>query len=323
MCEISTRTASRQAGEEQKKLESSRWGRLWRSSRFCWPFRSHVYACGLDDTVIGSTTENPDAGVGADGAIAGDGSTARDGAAVDGSGTDGSAGPAVLVVAASGTDLYALDVDSSMLTKLGALSGCNDFLLDIAIDPSGNLFAVTQNGGDRDIGPLSMAGVCGTSVHGDSTHMLSIGYFGTAPATLFELRDDDNLLDSLDPTTGNDDTINNSALPGDALTDIACSSTLCYVMVDHSHCTPDPGGGGSCLWSIQPDGTGGAQVGPLSMSGLGGLAYHGSNVFLFSSTSATVSKISTTIPPAVTALALHGDPPPASWLGAASSSAYP
>ncbi|MGH7284674.1 MAG: hypothetical protein ACRELY_24380, partial [Polyangiaceae bacterium] len=252
-----------------------------------------------------------------------------DGGGADGGGTSdggdgGSLFPPTPVYAISGTALYQLDTSNSILKNLGTLSGCNDLVIDIAIDPSGSLYVVTQDGSYRDVASLSMTGVCSGQQTLDSSHTLSIGYSGTAPANLLELRDDASDLELLDPTDGTDNRLQGGALPGDAATDIACDPTKCWVMVDRSHCTPDPGPGGTCLFDMDTDGSNGAQFRPIAADGLGGLAYYGKSLYVFSRATPAIHKIDLTSPTAGTVdVSTTGDPRPSAWIGAASSSTYP
>ena len=289
-------------------------------------FPAIVFACGLDGNLVISAVPadgDGDGGTG-DASTGGDAGSGGDSSGGDSGSTGDSGSPATPVYAISSSALYRLDATTSVLKNLGGLTSCNDFAIDIAMSPTNQLYAITQNGSNRDLAVLSMAGTCSQQEQLDSTHTLSIGYSGTSPPNLLELRDDTNDLELIDPTNGTDTTFQGNALPGNANTDIACGAGKCWYTVDHSHCNPDPGPGGVCLFSMNPDGTGGAQYRPISSDGLGGLAYYGQALYLFSKTTSAIHRIDlTNAGAAIVDLSTTGDPRPSSWVGAASSSSYP
>ena len=321
---------SASSDETQKNARIIRMGRAVAKLTLLFAFPAVAYACGLDgNLILKSAAEDGGAGSGGDAALGGDSGAAGDGGGGgDSGGGDGGDGgsslPPTPVFAVSATALYELDTTNLTLKNLGSLSGCNDFIIDIAVTTSGNLYAITQNGGDRDVASLSMTGICSGQQTLDSSHAISIGYSGTAPANLLELVDDQNDLELLDPTNGGDTTLKSGALPGNALTDIACDPTKCWYIVNHTHCTPDPGIGGTCLFDMDPNGNGGAQFRPIASDGLGGLAYQGKSLYLFSSLTSKIHKIDLTNDATmITDVVTTGDPAPASWAGAGSTSSYP
>ena len=286
-------------------------------------FPAVAFACGLDGNLVISAVPSDGGGGTGDASTGGDGGSGGDSGGGDSSTIGDGGSPATPIYAISSSALYQLDTTSLVLKNLGTLTSCNDLAIDIAVDPTNQLYAVTQDGSDRDIAVLSMAGTCSQQQRLDSSHTLSIGYSGTSPPNLLELRDDDNVLELLDPTNGTDNQVSSNALPGNANTDIACDSTKCWYTVDHSHCSPDPGTGAVCLFSMNPDGTGGAQYRAISSDGLGGLAYYGQALYLFSKTSSAIYRINlTNSGAAIIQVSTTGDPPPSSWVGAASSSTY-
>ena len=311
--------------ETQKKARIIRMGTGMGKIALLFAFPAVVFACGLDGNLVISAVPGDGGGGGnGDASTGGDAGSGGDSGGGGDSGTTGDSGsPPTPIYAISSSALYRLDTTNLVLKNLGALTSCNDLAIDIAIDPANQLYAVTQDGSNRDVAVLSMAGTCSQQQRLDSSHTLSIGYSGTSPANLLELRDDDNSLQLLDPTNGTDSQLQSNALPGNANTDIACDSTKCWYTVDHSHCSPDPGPGGVCLFSMNPDGTGGAQYRPISSDGLGGLAYHGQALYLFSKTTPAIYRINlTNSGAAIIQVSTTGDPPPSSWVGAASSSSY-
>ena len=65
-----------------------------------------------------------------------------------------------------------------------------------------------------------------------------------------------------------------------------------------------------------------SELGAVAVPSVVGVAWHGGNVYLFSGAQPGVSVVNVASL-AVAAVTLSGDPAPASWVGAGSTSAYP
>lgn len=290
-------------------------------------------ACGLDDGTVsivgGSTPGTGDAGERDTGApILADGGSRSDDASSPSDGGGPDVTPPVaqpLVWAASATDLYSLEVTSGKLVRRGtfACGGQNPFAL--AVDPEGALLGLTMApNGDRSLVDVSVVATCSTPRRMDSKSSLAIAFQGPgAGANLFAIRSNSKDLERVERATGHDSSFQSNALPHNADGDLTCSASTCWVVGTPGSCMTPPPAGSSCLGqlTIGPSTASYTELGNFPIANVGGIAYHGGSLFVFSSTG-TISVVDV-MTLAVAPVATNGDPRPSAWVGAGSSSSYP
>ncbi len=292
-------------------------------------------ACGLDDGTV-SILDSSKAGINDAGehdaghpVFADGGPGGEDGSAPSDSGDP----PDVklpldqpIVWAASATDLYSLEVPTGKLVKRGTFACGDQNPFDLAVDPEGALLGLTSRpNGDRTLVDLSVTATCSASRPMDSKKSLAIAFQGSgASANLFALRSSSKDLEVVVRATGHDDPFQSDALPHDAAGDLACAGATCWVVGTAGSCMTDPPAGSSCLGKLAIGASTASytEVGSFPIAGIGGIAYHGGNIYVFSGTTGVVSALDVTTL-AVTPIATIGDPPPSAWVGAGSSSSYP
>ncbi|HEX7664522.1 MAG TPA: hypothetical protein VF407_08430 [Polyangiaceae bacterium] len=293
-------------------------------------------ACGLDDgtvTIVGGSGPNEPMDSGSKVYEGGepvhpDGGPSEDGGtAIDGGGPIDS-GPTPdqpIVWATTATDLYSLEVTTGKLAKKATLSGCATSIVDLAVDPAGQLLAILVNGGERDLADVATTGACSNLRTLDSKFTTALAFQGSGVAAkLFALRSSGRGLHLVERADGTDDEVQSNLFDHNFDGDFACSADACYT-VGAKYCTTMPPAGSSCIgkitWSADGD-YAYAELGAVAVPSVVGVAWHGGNVYLFSGAQPGVSVVNVASL-AVAAVTLSGDPAPASWVGAGSTSAYP
>ncbi|MEO8799866.1 MAG: hypothetical protein ABI551_18365 [Polyangiaceae bacterium] len=292
-------------------------------------------ACGLDDgtvSILDGSRTGTDAGKHDDAGhpILSDGGPVGD----DGSAPSDSGDPPdvatppdkPLVWAASATDLYSLEVTTGKLVKRGTFACGGQNPLALAVDPAGALLALTSTpDGDRYLVDLSVVATCSAPRKMDSKSSLALAFQGSGvSANLFALRSNSKDLELVQRATGNDDTFQSNVLPHDAAGDFTCSGATCWVVGTAGSCMTAPPTGSSCLGQLTIGASTASytELGSFPIARIGGIAYHGGNIYLFSGATGVVSVLNITTL-ATTPIATIGDPPPPAWVGAGSSSSYP
>ncbi|MEO8874191.1 MAG: hypothetical protein ABI461_01285 [Polyangiaceae bacterium] len=298
-----------------------------------------VFACGLDDTVVVNEGVSDDGGAGTgDATIGQDGSATADGSVTtdDGSVIEDDAGtnpPIMLVYANTMTGLYSFDVNSNRVTDLGTFTSCGATtnLADLAIDGADQLYLLKQSDA---IYKLAGNGTCSGRWVPDTDAILdkiSARADGAPRLTALSGTNDNyysiDIFQPASPNTAVTGKLNADVFPAPGETglyDFACNKAgTCWTALGNQFCAA--GGTSSCLFSFPADGSAKA----ISLGAIGvqpwGLAYAGGALYSFG-VNGVIAKISLGVMP--TALVVHPNPAggttiPGSWLGAASSPAYP
>ena len=210
-----------------------------------------------------------------DGGTASGGLTGNDGGKQD---SGGPSGPAE-VFGHSDETLYKLDPDTKAITTIGKFGGCDDSVIDIALDASGTIYGVTSSSLYR-IDKTSAA--CSKIASGTFPNSLSFVPAGTLDPQAEALVGYDNAdYVRIDPKTGAKTTVKSNALPNGVFSSgdvVSVKDGPTYLTARGNGCNA-----GDCLLLVDPKT--GAMIkneGNVGFQSVFGLAFWAGTIYGFS-----------------------------------------